>query len=347
VTFGLLEIVQLIALYHAGLMGVVILLHPRLRGLGLLCIGFALHMGFNLGISTDIIPSQYDITSAFGLLYGPFFYLFVRDLCFEQQQTRWLDGIHTLPALLIAIIRPEYPIQQIIGFPSLGIYIFLAMMALRQHRDQTAEIRSDDDRVSLRWVELALVCFSTLALLDITRELMFQTHNQINDDLFLGSVLIGVLLLLSFMAMRALEHEKRHGAIPETLTERARTSSDRPNIDPEIQNHFLKIDQLIREDELWREARLSLVDVSKRSGLKPRIVSTAINSQSGQSFSGYINSIRVEAVNVLMSDPVNASRTVIELAYEAGFNSKSAFNRIYRDKTGNTPTEVFSANKNS
>jgi len=248
---------------------------------------------------------------------------------------------------LIAIIRPEYPIQQIIGFPSLGIYIFLAMMALRQHRDQTAEIRSDDDRVSLRWVELALVCFSTLALLDITRELMFQTHNQINDDLFLGSVLIGVLLLLSFMAMRALEHEKRHGAIPETLTERARTSSDRPNIDPEIQNHFLKIDQLIREDELWREARLSLVDVSKRSGLKPRIVSTAINSQSGQSFSGYINSIRVEAVNALMSDPVNASRTVIELAYEAGFNSKSAFNRIYRDKTGNTPTEVFSANKNS
>ena len=31
----------------------------------------------------------------------------------------------------------------------------------------------------------------------------------------------------------------------------------------------------------------------------------------------------------------------MELAYEAGFNSKSTFNRIYREVTGKTPTEAF------
>ena len=46
-----------------------------------------------------------------------------------------------------------------------------------------------------------------------------------------------------------------------------------------------------------------------------------------------------------MADPDNHRRTVIELAYEAGFNSKSAFNRIYRDETGRTPSQAFQTHK--
>ena len=66
-----------------------------------------------------------------------------------------------------------------------------------------------------------------------------------------------------------------------------------------------------------------------------------MNSASGQNFSAYINNYRIEDINALMANQENHRRTLIELAYESGFNSKSAFNRIYRQMTGVTPGHAF------
>ena len=342
-----LEMIELIAAYHAGLMGVVVVLHPRLRGLGLMCLGFSAHMFVNLGVGTGLIPASFDITSAFGLLYGPFFFLFVRDLTFEGRQTRWLDSVHILPALIIALLRPTDPIPQILGLPSLVIYIGLALLALREHRRLTAQIRSDDSAVSLRWVEIALASFTLIAIIDIGRELGAMSALSISDDVALCGVLIAVLVMLSMMAARALEHEKRHGAVPAATEAAGREGHDTLRGDPGGERAFVDLDKLVREEELWREMRLSLADLARHSGLSARDVSRAVNAGAGMSFSRYINNIRIEAVERLMAVPGNSRRTIIELAYEVGFNSKSAFNRIYREQTGRTPSQAMAEHKNS
>jgi AraC-like DNA-binding protein len=341
-----LEMIELIAAYHAGLMGVVVVLHPRLRGLGLICLNFSLHMFVNLGVGTGLIPNGLDITSAFGLLYGPLFYLFVQDLTFEGRQTRWLDSLHALPALAVAILRPADPIPHILGFPSLVIYIGLGLLALRDHRRLTAQIRSDDAAVSLRWVEIALGTFAAVAIVDISRELGVMSAISISDDVGLSGVLIAVLVLLSTMAARALEHEKRHGAVPTETEAAGREGHDTQRGNPDDERAFAALDTLVREEELWREMRFSLADLARQSGMSARDVSRAVNAGAGMSFSRYINNIRVEAVDRLMAVPGNSRRTIIELAYEVGFNSKSAFNRIYREQTGQTPTQAMAAYKN-
>jgi len=340
-----LEMIELIAAYHAGLMGVVVVLHPRLRGLGLMCLGFSAHMFVNLGAGTGMIPADFDITSAFGLLYGPFFYLFVRDLTFEGRQTQWLDGLHVLPALIIAVLRPTDPIPQMLGLPSLVIYIGLALLALREHRKLSAQIRSDDAAVSLRWVEIALGSFTMVALIDIGRELGAMSAFNISDDVALSGVLIAVLVMLSTMAARALEHEKRHGAVPTATEAAGREGYGTQRGDPGGEQAFAALDKLVREEELWREMRFSLADLARQSGMSTREVSRAVNAGAGMSFSRYINNIRVEAVDRLMAVPGNKRRTIIELAYEVGFNSKSAFNRIYREQTGQTPSQAMAAYK--
>jgi AraC-like DNA-binding protein len=348
---GLLDLVQLIAAYHAGLMGLLVLMRPRLRGLGLLCAGFAAHMAVNFAADTGNLPQGLDITSAFGLLYGPFFYLFVRDLAFEAKETRWLDMVHMLPAIAIAAIRPPDPFPQMLGLPSLVIYIGLALLILRDHRRVSAQVRSDDASVSLRWVEYALATFTALAAADIVREVLSQGQILRADDLFLVLVILAVLALLTAMTARAFKHLTQHGAVPQrdaiAVQSGDDTSREMAKDDPEMLARYTTIDTLVRDQELWREPRLGLSDVSKHCRISAREVSQAINAASGQSFSRYINAIRVEALDQLMSEPKNAHRTVIELAYEVGFNSKSAFNRIYRDMTGTTPTQAFAALKSN
>ena len=57
------------------------------------------------------------------------------------------------------------------------------------------------------------------------------------------------------------------------------------------------------------------------------------------SFFDFIASYRVNEMKKLMQDPSSSSRTILELAFEAGFNSKPAFNKAFKKQTGTTPSQ--------
>lgn len=341
--FSLLDITQLLAAYHCAMLAALLVRHPRLSGLTLLCAAFGLHMSFNLGVGLGFIAPAFDITSAFGLLYGPAFYLFVRGLTAEGARWTSLTALHGAPALIIAVWQPEPPIPYLFGFPSLAIYVGLALRELRRHRRARADWRSDDLSISLDWVQWALTGFVVLALLDIGRELVGLAGLGVSDDLALSVIVTGVTVLFTLMTIAARAHDRRHGALPsETLIQGAGATSEDAQTFAEA---YSQIQGYLDREEAWREPRLSVTDLARRLKLNPRVVSRAINLQGKTSFSGLINGYRITALDALLADPANHRRTIMELAYEAGFNSKSSFNRIYRDVTGRTPTEAFSAAK--
>lgn len=334
-TLSLLTLVFLLTAYHAGMLAVLLAAKPRLRPLAGLAAVFGTHMLANLGMTTGALPPALDVTSAFGLLYSPLFYLVVRTLAFADRPFRLTDLLHAVPALIIAVWRPEPPISQIFGLPSLVIYIGLAIRILFRHRIAAAQFRSDDKSVDLGWVGYAVAGFAALAALDILRELVLSPIGWVSDDAALALVLIAVTALLTAMGVFAWRHEGLQGAVPD------KQSAALPDLDDnETVTRFATIDAAVRERELWREPRLTLADLARETGLSPRDISRSINTAAGSSFSRYINLMRLDAINTLMADPAHKRRTVIELAYEVGFNSKSAFNRIYREETGKTPSEV-------
>ena len=50
-----------------------------------------------------------------------------------------------------------------------------------------------------------------------------------------------------------------------------------------------------------------------------------------------VNRYRVQALKQALSDPQQAAQSILDLALAAGFNSKSAFNRVFKKQTGMTP----------
>lgn len=92
-----------------------------------------------------------------------------------------------------------------------------------------------------------------------------------------------------------------------------------------------------RQDFL--ESDLTLAELAERIGTSPQLLSQYLNDTLGLSFFDYINNLRVAQVQRLMADPANREATLLDLAFAAGFNSKSTFNTAFRKIGGMTPSE--------
>lgn len=91
------------------------------------------------------------------------------------------------------------------------------------------------------------------------------------------------------------------------------------------------------QDHLYRNPDLTLDSLAQHLGLTPNIVSQLLNAGLGQSFHDVVNGYRLEEVKRRLLTPDVQRLTVLALAQEAGFNSKTTFNRVFKEKTGFTP----------
>jgi len=80
-----------------------------------------------------------------------------------------------------------------------------------------------------------------------------------------------------------------------------------------------------------------LDDIAARIGHSRHHVSQAINSELRKNFYTLINEYRVREAAAMLGDPAYRELSVLDIAYRSGFNSKSAFNRLFRESTGQTP----------
>ena len=86
---------------------------------------------------------------------------------------------------------------------------------------------------------------------------------------------------------------------------------------------------------------LSLNSLADEISISPKHLSQIINNSFQQNFYYYINSYRIEEVKDKLSDKtiMQSSNNILEIAYEAGFNSKNTFNSAFKKITGMTPSE--------
>ncbi|PJZ70523.1 AraC family transcriptional regulator [Leptospira perolatii] len=95
--------------------------------------------------------------------------------------------------------------------------------------------------------------------------------------------------------------------------------------------------QLMISEKLYRDEELSLADLADELALTTHQISELINQELGMNFSAFVNDFRIqEACKLLKEDP---ARSVLDIAFEVGFGTKSSFHRAFQKNTGKTPTE--------
>jgi AraC-like DNA-binding protein len=93
------------------------------------------------------------------------------------------------------------------------------------------------------------------------------------------------------------------------------------------------------EKKPYLDEELTLTKLAEQLDMTRNQLSAVINNKFGCNFYTFINKYRVEEVKRLLADPKNKVFTILSLAFQAGFPSKSSFQDIFKKLTGMTPTE--------
>ena len=101
------------------------------------------------------------------------------------------------------------------------------------------------------------------------------------------------------------------------------------------------LEQLVQSEKIFKKEELSLAELAQLLGVHPNYLSQVINSYEHKSFYDYINTLRVEEFKSQVLLPENSRYTLLSLAFECGFNSKTAFNRNFKKITGLSPSEYL------
>ena len=100
-----------------------------------------------------------------------------------------------------------------------------------------------------------------------------------------------------------------------------------------------KIEELMQNEQFFINADFRLNDLAEAVGSSRHNVSLVINKYYNKNYFNFVNAYRIDYVKKMLHDPKYMKHTIIELAYEAGFNNKVSFNKAFKKQVGMTPTE--------
>ncbi len=107
--------------------------------------------------------------------------------------------------------------------------------------------------------------------------------------------------------------------------------------------HVAALERVVNDERPYLDPNLSLASLADQIGVTDKVLSSVINVALGTTYTDYVNGLRVEDAKRRLADPSQAHLTVLSIGLDAGFASKSTFNRVFKETTGQTPSAYRAA----
>ncbi len=246
-------------------------------------------------------------------------------------------------------------------------YTIGTAMLLMRHRRRVKESYSTIERVNLHWLLLLLGAAAAIWLVATVSELVIAASPDAGrrggDDVVALAIALFVYAI-GYMGLRQPEifrfelvDETAPQALPPSLpavvvepreavpptvstTMRYERSGLGPNEAAALKASLLAV---MAADRPYRDPDLTLASLAGQLDTSPHKLSEVLNSELSQTFYDFVNRYRIEEVRRRLTDDGSKHLTVLALAMDAGFASKSTFNQVFKKYTGQTPSKYRSA----
>ena len=308
----------------------------------------------------------YEVSYYLPLLYGPLIFLFARNL-FLEKRFRSVDLLHFLPfALLIIFLSLSYIISftdpafyffyqrktgMIMQLISLFAYHALAFQHWRVYRQSLENYFSETHRMQISWIRQIIVAsFVVCAAVSVAIYLIYITHPKSLPFRYWFAVLTVFIYWVSYTALTkpfifsVIKSQSKGESpasilLPKLVVHRpAKKYSNSGLSEEEVLTINTALPKIISEQKPYLNPELTINDLAALVKCNRHHLSQMLNENLHQSFYDYINNCRVEEAKQLLLDPAREDHKIASIAYDAGFNSLSTFNDVFRKKTGTTPS---------
>ncbi len=301
-------------------------------------------------------------------LHGLFLYYYVLILVSDKRRIPGKYFLHFVPFilfnlyLLVASFFPETAVKLNIEKLSAGdgpptlflffliltafsgtIYFILTIKLFRKLDINIFNNYSNAKHINLSWLRKLVFIFGIIwnALMTVTTiHHVFNMFSMVfcTDGLFLSLsvfvILIGYFGLkqnVIFFSESVIVSDERKEIQTKYAGSRLKDTDAKIYVD--------QLDTFMASSKPYLNPDLTLLQLASDINITPHLLSQIINAQYKLNFFDYINQYRVQEFKTAVADPKNKNYSLLGIAFECGFNSKSAFNRIFKKSTGLTPSQ--------
>lgn len=247
------------------------------------------------------------------------------------------------------------------GLVSMIVYFILSIKYYNSYKKLMYQVVSYADSILFQWIKTYLMAFVIMLSLPILFDCISYFFPELNSYkgswwffLFFSAVMYYIAIVgYSNPANASIPFKMEFNKNPilllneseNNLTEEAVIDIDHEtfeeNISPESQTWKVKIETLIRTEELYKNPELNITEVAKKLDTNVALISKTINQGFQMNFNDFINNYRIEAVKTMFANNEHKKSTLLGIAFDCGFNSKATFNRAFKKNTQISPKEYL------
>ena len=313
----------------------------------------------NLFLLKDVLLPNYVHLYLIGypvvFIWLPLYFFFVCSLVDTRFRIKGYNWLHFLPFFVVLVILlsqfyfkgpneklklldPNSNFYKIIWindfFFSIQIltYNIAAIVKYYGYRKRVKDLTSIRPEYDF-WIRIAIFTFLGACIVTIVGKILVYLNVPIHfNTYYLSNIaflfLYSILFFVSITSPSLVQNsDKRQKYWYSNLS------------DYEAKELLNRLHGYINETQIYRKSGLSLKELASSIGVSERHLSQVINDLKGQNFFDFINFYRVEHAKKLISQNIDNQRTMFDIFWESGFNSKTTFNTTFKKITGYTPSD--------
>ncbi|SEW52765.1 helix-turn-helix domain-containing protein [Chitinophaga arvensicola] len=290
-------------------------------------------------------PYLVPVTESVRFVMAPALYLSVQYFTALTPGPAWKTGQHFLPAILFlpllmggSAYLPSFA-GIIVGTGlklQMLLYLLLSCRLLWKHQRGLGIFAGNIREINLKWLQWLLAGIATMVLLWYNQ--VWQISSAILQ--VSGGMYCIALYMIAYAVLQQQEifnyPQEDKKAIGEVLA----TAPVAPRLKlGELEALKEKLTGLMQQEQLYRDGDLTLPQLARKMDLSIHEASWLLNKGYHQNFYQYINHYRIEQAKVLLHTTDYDHLSILGIAFEAGFNSKTTFNTVFKKTTGMSPRE--------
>lgn len=297
------------------------------------------------------------IVNALPVLTGTLIYLYIRFSLYPLNRNAKKTLAHFIPFFVATainfLIKNESAlvfifVEIILKICVSIIYLILSLYIIRRQDISTKNHFSNTDNFDLKWLKfivyIGLITYIIYLLLITLGLLKIEVVR--NTEFYANLVPFLFVLPMSYYGLTSTNVFLKISAIntdEEVFFPSHKQKSDIKELisSEKADEIYKKLIYLVETEKLFLNENLMIEDIAGNLNLHSKYLSYVINTKSGKTFFDFINQYRVKEFNAEILNPRNKNLTIMTIAYQCGFGSKSSFNRVYKNELGISPRQFI------
>jgi len=297
------------------------------------------------------------------LLYGPVLFNYVNELRSKSNDRKRFLLWHFTPFFIFLSLTflffdnsSFHRILALSGAVSGLLYCIITLLALKDHKKQIVDLFSNIKGISLNWigklVNGVVIIWGGVFILVILKQI-------VRIEIPLNWFFVVIPLFISYIGYHGFKQRVIFQFVTNEGNYKSNTKFEAENApigreqkllidssykksslqEKDMVRIFKSIENSMKTDSLFLQENLSLQDLSENVKIPQHHITQTLNIYKEISFYDYINAYRVEAFINKLQKGDSDKFSLLGLAFDCGFNSKSSFNRVFKNITGKSPSE--------